>query len=537
MSTSLLPFNIGILTLKDTDLQGMRPVKVLDIFAGGSRDFHPDGLFSIQTFGKAGEEKRNRLFSYIDFKIKVFHPTLFKSIVDLKSLYSEIMSGKTYAVWDPKLKDFVKSTIVEGETGFSFFVKHFKEIVYEERDSAQRTFSIKLVETHKDAALFSKLVVMPAGLRDYTIDDNGKPSEDEINPLYRRVLGIAATLENVNLSSNESYLDTTRWNLQLAIQEIYDYIISLIEGKRKLMLGRFATRKIMDSTRNVITAAIPEVTELGGAKSVSCNETTVGLYQYLRCIMPLAVKLIRDEFSSKVFTGPNTPATLVDPKTLKKTLVDIDPDLYDEWMTYEGIEKVCARFKEEGLRHDILDYKGYYFGMVYKGPDMTYRFLQDISELPENRSREDVRPITYGELLILAVYKQAKTTYGFLTRYPISGLGSIVPTGIYLRSTVKAEVRKELGDDWEPTGNTFTEYPIDGLPYFSSMSPPPSKIKRLNADYDGDTSSMTCVWTEDSVREIEDLLASRDFYVNIDGKMTFSHNDDIISLMLASFTS
>lgn len=482
MTTSLLPFNIGILTLKDTDIQGMRPIKVLDIFAGGSRNFHPDGLFSIQTFGKPGEEKRNRLFSYIDFKIKVFHPTLFKSIVDLKSLYSEIMSGKTYAVWDPQLKDFVKSNIIEGETGYSFFTKYFKQIQYPARDSAQRTFSIKLVETHKDVALFSKLVVMPAGLRDYTIDDNGKPSEDEINPLYRRVLGIAATLENVNLSSNESYLDTTRWNLQLAIQEIYDYIISLIEGKRKLMLGRFATRKIMDSTRNVITAAIPEVTELGGAKSVSCNETTVGLYQYLRCIMPLAVKLIRDEFSSKIFTGPNTPATLVDPKTLKKVMVDIDPDLYDEWMTYEGIEKVCARFKEEGLRHDILDYKGYYFGMVYKGPDMTFRFVQDVDELPEGRSKADLYPITYGELLYISVYKQAMQTYGFVTRYPISGLGSIFPSGIYLRSTVKSHVRKELDSNWEVMGTIAQEYPIGGLPYFSSMSPPAAHIARLGAD-------------------------------------------------------
>ena len=482
MTTSLLPFNIGILTLKDTDIQGMRPIKVLDIFAGGSRNFHPDGLFSIQTFGKPGEEKRNRLFSYIDFKIKVFHPTLFKSIVDLKSLYSEIMSGKTYAVWDPQLKDFVKSNIIEGETGYSFFTKYFKQIQYPARDSAQRTFSIKLVETHKDVALFSKLVVMPAGLRDYMIDDNGKPSEDEINPLYRRVLGIAATLENINLGSNESYLDTTRWNLQLAIQEIYDYIISLIEGKRKLMLGRFATRKIMDSTRNVITAAIPEVTELHGAKSVSCNETTVGLYQYLRCIMPLAVKLIRDEFSSKIFTGPNTPAILVDPKTLKKTMVDIDPDLYDEWMTYEGIEKVCARFKEEGLRHEVLDYKGYYFGMVYKGPDMTFKILYDISELPDDRSVKDVYPITYGELLYLSVYKQAPETYGFVTRYPIVGLGSVYPSSIYLKSTVKAHVRRELGHDWSPTEQVCQEYPIIDLPYFSSMSPHSTHLARLGAD-------------------------------------------------------
>lgn len=482
MSTSLLPFNIGILTLKDTDIQGMRPVKVLDIFAGGSKDFHPDGLFSIQTFGKAGEEKRNRLFSYIDFKIKVFHPTLFKSIVDLKTLYGEIMSGKAYAVWDPKLKDFVKSTIVEGETGYSFFVKHFKDIVYEERDGAQRTFSIRLIDKHKEVALFTKLVVMPAGLRDYTIDDNGKPSEDEVNPLYRRVLGIATTLENVNLGSNESYLDATRWNLQLAVQEIYDYIISLIEGKRKLMLGRFATRKIMDSTRNVITSAISEVTELHGAKSVSCNETTVGLYQYLRCIMPMVVKLIRDEFSTKIFTGPNTPATLVDPKTLKKTLVDIDSDLYDEWMTYEGIEKLCARFKEEGLRHEVLDYKGCYFGLVYKGPDMTFRFVQDVDELPEGRSKADLHPITYGELLYMAVYKQVPKTYGFVTRYPITGLGSIFPSGVYLRSTVKAQVRQELDNNWQPLEISAQEFPIGGLPFFSSMSPPSAHIKRMSAD-------------------------------------------------------
>lgn len=483
MSTSLLPFNIGILTLKDTDLQGMRPVKVLDIFAGGSKDFHPDGLFSIQTFGKAGEEKRNRLFSYIDFKLKVFHPTIFKSIVDLKSLYKEILSGKAYAIWDPKLKDFVKSTIIEGETGYSFFVKHFKDIVYEERDSAQRTFSIKLVEKNKDVALFSKLVVMPAGLRDYTIDDNGKPSEDEINPLYRRVLGIAATLENVNLSSNESYLDTTRWNLQLAIQEIYDYIISLIEGKRKLMLGRFATRKIMDTTRNVITSPISEVTELGGSKSVSCNESILGLYQYLRCIMPIAVKLIRDNFSSKIFTGPNTPATLIDPKTLKKTLVDIDSDIYDEWMTYEGVEKLCARFKEEDIRHDVLQYKGFYFALLYKGPDMSYKVFQDIDELPDSYSREDVYPITYAEALFLSVYKQAPLTYGFLTRYPITGLGSIYPCGLYLRSTVKGEVRKELDDNWQVTEQICQEFPIRGLPHFNSMSPSGAHLKRLTADF------------------------------------------------------
>lgn len=59
----------------------------------------------------------------------------------------------------------------------------------------------------------------------------------------------------------------------------------------------------------------------------------------------------------------------------------------------------------------------------------------------------------------------------------------------------------------------------------------------MKIPYDGDCCSLTCIWTEDSVKEIQNLLNSRDYYVNIDGKMTFSLKDDIINLMLASFTS
>ena len=48
---------------------------------------------------------------------------------------------------------------------------------------------------------------------------------------------------------------------------------------------------------------------------------------------------------------------------------------------------------------------------------------------------------------------------------------------------------------------------------------------------------MSCVLTEEATEEIKQLLGSRDYYVNIDDKMTFSLKDDIINLMLASFTS
>lgn len=48
----------------------------MDIFEGGSRAFHPDGLFSVETFGKVGDERRNRLFGYVDLGAKILHPLM-----------------------------------------------------------------------------------------------------------------------------------------------------------------------------------------------------------------------------------------------------------------------------------------------------------------------------------------------------------------------------------------------------------------------------------------------------------------------------
>ena len=537
MSMELPAFNISPLLPTAQDLSNMREVKVLDIFTASTKNFHPEGLFSIEIFGKVGDETRNRLFAYIDLRTSIFHPTIFNSIIGLKSLYGEIMSGKAYAVFDKKTKDFVKSTATDGRTGFSFFVEHFQELEFEKRPSAQREFSIKLVEKYKDKALITKTLVMPAGLRDYVIDDTGKPSEDEINKLYRKIMSIAGTMQNVNLSLNSSFLDASRYNLQMAQMEVYDYIVSLMEGKKKLILGRFASRKVMDSTRNVITAGIPEVKELGDPKSVSSNDTIVGMYQFMRAVMPLTVKAVRDNYSKKIFNGPNSPAVLVNAKTLKKEYVQLDPEYYDTWMTYDGIEKICARFKEEQIRHEVLKANGYYLGLLFND-GKYFKFIQDIDEVPEQFDKTKVTPITLAQLLYIAIYKIAKRTPAFVTRYPVTGLGSIYPSWTYLRSTVKSVSLRELDDAWQPIqSHLANEFPITGLGFYNSMSPSNSHLKKLGADFDGDTMSYTALWGEESIQEIENLLRSRNYYVGLDGNMAFSMSDDTINLMLSSMTS
>jgi hypothetical protein len=533
------PFNIELLLPTDSDVRGMRPVKVLDINDGFSKNFHPDGLFSTETFGKVGEERRNRLFSYINMHISVFHPVIYKALLDLKSLYGDIIAGTGYAVFDPETNDFEKSDVTQGETGFAFFVKHFEKIKFESRPSAKREFNIAVVNKYRTNCLMDKLVVMPAGLRDYTLDENNKPSEDEINGLYRRVLSVAGIIENVNAKSNIEYLDSTRYGLQQRVNEIYAYIVNLLEGKSKLIQGKWASRKIFDSTRNVISPHVSKTDEFFTGKTVSSNQTIVGIYQYLRCIMPLAVKHVRDTYLQKVFLGPNAPAVLVNKKTLKKEMVQLDPRYYDEWMTYEGLEKIMARFGQEELRDDVLEIGNHYIGLLYRN-GKSVKFVQDIDELPPDTdlkiARENLTPITFCELLYLSVFADASSIPCLLTRYPVTGYGSIYPSYVYLKTTVRADTVQVLGDDWEPIGTAY-EFPIKGEQYFNAMSPSTTHVARLGADYDGDTCSLICLLSEDAKAEVKKKLHSRDYYVGVNGRMAFSAGNDIIDLVLANVTS
>lgn len=538
MSEKLLPFNIELLVMGDELLRGIRPVRVLDIFDGLTKNFHPEGLFSTTIFGKVGEERRNRAFSYIDLKVSIIHPVVYNSLISMKQLYGGIVSGKEYAIWDPEVSDFVPSTPIDGRTGYNFFMEHCAEIVFEERDSEQRKQKIALEKKYlgKPGGLFSKLVVMPAGLRDYEIDETGKPTEDEINTFYRKALGLSNLITPAGLKVNPESLDGLRYNMQVNMNNLYDYIQSLLEGKKKLVLGKWASRVVFNGTRNVITSLINTSSELGGKKTVGFNQTVIGLYQFLKATLPLSIYHIRNGFLANVFSTASAPMFLVNKKTLKKEMVEPDPDLFDSWMTEEGLEKTITRFGEEPLRHMFLETDTHYLGLIYKGPNGTYKLMQDIGELPDWADKKDVHPITFAELLYLSVYHFANTIPGYVTRYPITGYGSIYPSMTYLKSTVKSDTRKELNDHWEETGEVAHEFPVYKTQFVNSLSPHPTHLKRLGADFDGDTCSYNAVYTEEAIAEVGKFLNSRRYYVGSSGEISFSADTDTIGFVLQNMT-
>lgn len=538
MANNNIPFNIDLLDLTPDKLFGVRPVTSLDIFDGATKNFNQFGLYSIEIFGKIGDERRNRRFSYIDIKVSILHPIIFRALSKLKAFYIDIIKGKAYAVWNDEIKDFDKSTPMDGQTGFDFFIQNWKKIEFEKRPSVSREQYISLIEKFKDRATLTKIVVLPAGLRDFEIGGDGRQSEDEINGFYKKLLSLSNSISEAALKNNIEMLNNTRLSIQSTFNDIYDYIENMIEGKKKLMMGKWASRKVFNTTRNVITTTMPDSKELNSRSNVGVNDTIVGLYQYIKASMPISRFNLKNGFLSKVFSSPDSEVALVNKQTLSKEMVRIKPQYYDAWMTDEGLEKVMTSFKEADIRHKPLEINGYYLGLIYKGKDGTYKIIQDIGEVPPERSKDDVFPLTFCELIYLSVYKTSHDYPAYVTRYPITGFGSIYPSWVFLKPTTRCEIRKELDDNWEIMSdeNTAYQFPITGESFVEAVSPSSSHLQLLGADFDGDTVSLSIVYTDEAIEEVKNYLGGRKYYINTSGKLSFSNNIDTVKFVLQNMT-
>lgn len=477
------PFEVKLLTLKPDNVRMLRQVSDLAIFSPSSRQFSPNGLFSIETFGTMGSDQRTSRFGYIDLKIPILHPLIHQALTKVKTLYGGILSGTDYAIWDEKALDFIKSTPADGKTGYHFFISHFEELHTPEKDSIGRRIFKDLVDKYRTDCYLDKLLVMPAGLRDVEIKDDGRTAEDDINALYRKAIITSNLLPIALLKTNPTSLDMARYRLQLAVDEIFYYILDLLEGKRKLILEKWAGRRIFFGTRNVISPMVIDTPTLGSPLTANLNHTVVGLYQYLGGILPLAASLIRNLYVTKVFPGQNSPMVLVNKDTLRKEYVNIDSDIFDHWNTEDGIGKIVHDFSLEALRHKpiVID-ESYYFGLLYQD-DSNYMFLQDIEDLPKHLNKDFVKPITLAELLYLSVFERAKDTPVLPTRYPVAAMGGVYPSMTFLKTTVKSKVLEELDEHGNATGKVAHQFPILGEAFFNTQAVHSKNLPRLGADF------------------------------------------------------
>lgn len=532
------PTNISLLDPK-TIIPGIfKPVTSTDAFEGMTQNLHEDGLYSVNIFGRVGTSERDSTEAFINTGLSIFNPTYFKALIQLKSLYLGILKGAEYAIWDPVEKDFIKSNILEGETGFSFFMRHFGEIVPKQTNSYKRKQRITLFDTQKDKAMTNKVIVIPAGIRDIQFQPNGTVTEAEINDLYRKLIFKTRAVNGVTKQDEDNALyDAVRWGMQEAFNNIDQYLFESMEGKGGFLQNKLGTRGVVGGTRNVITARIVSREKLFEYDGVTPNSTDIGLYQALMAFQYVCLHALSSNFLERVFTNGSTTAKLVNPKTLEFEYVELSTDIIDKWTTVEGLLKLFNGFANVHLRHKQIRVAGHYLGLVYDD-GKEVRLMSDINELPEGRDKKHVSPLTYIELFYLCCQKTILDQMLQQTRYPITGIGSIYPSEINLLTIHGAKQRSILNDYWEVEEkcNSYphkTEHPD----YFDAMSVDPSKEAGLGSDHDGDQLNANGIMGEDSKNEARALIKRREYYIGGSGNFLYDPITEPLLFLFKAATS
>ena len=403
----LPPFNISILDPDEyIPRKNLLPVSSHALFETSSKQFHPEGLFSEAIFGQIGSNERLVRRAYLDLKTKIITPHLFKQLMTLKSYYQDIVSGKIYAYYDPELHDLVKTTQDDdrADTGYAFFIKHLPELEFPETSSVKRHDKIMLIKKFSDRITMDKLIVLPAGVRDVK-EQNGRIAPEEINKLYLAILSLTQALPDGE-TENPIY-DAIRYQLQMKVQEVYEYILNILTGKGGYMQGKFTHRHIVYSNRNVITAPIlSRVASPNSPNHFGAEDIAVPLFQGMKAATPLVSYKLRTVFFDQVFTNQTNSVPLIDPKTLHLNYYDLETSEIRKYITGDGINDLINGFRDVDKQKlpvtvTTKDKERKYLYLVYDtGTDIyTFRDINDFTQAYEARDSYKWENLEYRESL------------------------------------------------------------------------------------------------------------------------------------------
>lgn len=539
---------------------GLGEVTSLSIFEPNSDVFHKDGLFSYTIFGELGTKTRLVRPGYIDFKVKILHPMIYNAIVDLGKRYEGIMSGSVKAKFNQVTKDFEVDP--NGETGYSFFLKHIDEIKYTPNESIGRDVNIELVNKYgRSNGLLSEWLVWPAGLRDYTIDSKGNPTEDEINKIYRVLIGLANRLKKVELNEYSlQLLDPVVYKVQKTVNSIYKYLFTLIDGKNKFIQSKWASRGCDYATANVITSLPTKITDLNEIRNSEfdipkSNSTLCGIYQYLKALGPIVYNKVMTKYISRIIGTNDLKVNLINPKTMKNEYVALSTKERNNWTTLEGINNIVNKLSQDVIKNEPVLIEKHLLGIVVKSknPENDYDNINvyfNVEDIPEEYKTKldlvkecvenhevkdyDIRPLSYVELFYLAVVECVPLYPTLNVRYPITGEGSIYPAIPYLKTTIKGRRSVcNIGGDGEIA---VSEYPILGEPYFRSQAVHYSHTDKLGADHDGDTCSFTLLFSKEAVEEAKNYMNSKEYFIDSLGNLNYSASTWVLDITIQHLT-
>lgn len=543
MSKALLPFNISLLIPDKNMVSQLGRVTSHEVFVGQGGNFHEAGLFSVEIFGRPGSQERESNFGYIKLGLPCIHPLVYKNILKLKAFYEDIMLGKQYVIFDETEKDFIRTSELDGYTGYTYFFDNWRKVEFKETDSDIRRVRLELIRQNLDNCLIDNMLVIPAFYRDAEMNDDGRVEFDEINDVYRGLLSQSTGIpESFGSNADLSMYDKRRMGMQLRIQEIYDHYEKLISGKGGFIQAKWAARRVANGTRNVISSMDTNAADLGQPNRPKFKDAVIGLHQASRAAAPKTIYGLLNSVVGQIFNSYTDRVELVNKKSLKREWVNVTPEESDTWSTPAGLERVMSEMEIIEKRSRAIEISNHYLALVYLDDKNNYRIIRDIEEVPKGFDRKWCRPISYAELIYLSGLNMWYKLRGFVTRYPVEQYNSSIPVSIYVKTTVTGELRYPLDENFQrdidaPLALEYPKYLVGEIAqWHDSASISPSVLSPLGADFDGDTISVNVVYSDEALAEMNNFFHTRIAYLDANGKLAFSSAIHTVNLVLRYMT-
>lgn len=529
------PFNI---TLIDPDeyitRKGLLPVTSHAIYESSSNMFHNEGLFSETIFGEVGSTARLSKRGYINLKAKVFTPHIYKQIVSLKSYYKDILAGKEYAVFDEEEHDFIRATLdtPNANTGFKFFMDNYPKIEFKDTGSLKRADKLLILEKYKDITFMTKLIVIPAGVRDVREKD-GRVTSEDINKYYNKVLSLAESLPDDNLE--DPIFDIVRFQIQNTIMTIYSYISDLLDGKGGFAQSKYTARAITWATRNVITApAISRVDKPDSPNAFKIDETMVPLFQAMKSAQPLVINKLNNMFFRTVFGNQTENISVINPDTLQLEYHKFPMSTVMSYVNSDGIADFINKYRDiHDQQKDVYiegaDGKKFYLYLVYDDNNEVYIFRnkEDFLSLKPEADIAKIRPMTKTEMCYLATYEATVDKHASVTRYPILNFEGIQIYKIHLTTTEPSRIVTVKSGADENVSITCPEYPIvkPVIKLKQSASVHTATLAAYDGDHDGDTLTYIFALSDEGNKSCQEYLNSKLSLINSTGGLVYGLGD------------
>lgn len=475
--------------------------------------FDSNGLLSNDIFGISKGDRRST-FAYIDLRRKFIHPHIYQKVI--KALFRGIVflvSGqRRYSI-----KDGILVEDEEGWTGLEALYKHWNEIDWSKKETANTTAKELLMTLTRDQIFIDKELVIPPAYRDVMLSGTVDNSDhvNELNSLYRKLISAVSAISQGGLFAR------TQFNTQLKIQEtlveIYDYFKGLISKKKGLIRKNLMGKSVDYGVRSVISSANYNHEHFED-NIVDLEHAAVPIYQCCSLFYPFIQSWLKNFFTREIINDPNI-ISFLDEKTGKEFTATIkDPEIqFSDKFIKKMINDYCLN---PDNRHKLITITVEVPTRDKKVKELKAGLMLKGKIIEDNNTQKTLnRPITITDVLYLATVDVCEKRHVMVSRYPVGTDKGIFFSKINVQSTKNHIHVVFNGKDYPryPDINLSIEHDKVGVQFIDTLVFSNSHCEGMGADYDGDQLSVRGIWTDEANEEAETIMNSKTAALNITG--------------------